>query len=161
MDGLESTVRQLVTRYDVTLLAEEGLEGFPLTTAQQVARERSIRYLQVDMDGNAQKAAGIKQEIDARSYALLDKYGADERRFPRADDIRENFWLDKIEKAGNRSVLVVCGWAHARALARKLRERCGNTPEVIFFPEQLKRSTIVELSLDGQGAVQAYSHCRI
>jgi len=160
MDGLESIIRQLVRGQKVKLLAEEGLEGFPLTTARRVAEEECIRYEQVDIFGHDLDLAGIRPELQARerAWADLDKWHADQLRFPRADDIRENLWLDKIEKASVECVLLVCGWAHARPLSRKVKGRSCKAAEVMFFPESLQHSTIVDLYLDAQGVVCASRH---
>jgi hypothetical protein len=156
MDGLESTIRQLVRKHEVKLLAEEGLEGFPFMIAEQVAKEECVRYEQVDIFGKDLESAGIRPETEARHGVDLQEYGADECRFPRVDDIRESLWLDRIGKAGVQPVLVVCGWAHARALSRKVKERSGKAPDVMFFPDCLRHSTIVDLYLDGQGAVHRH-----
>jgi hypothetical protein len=158
MDGLESIIRQLVRKHGVKLLAEEGLDGFPLTTAERVAKDECVHYEQVDIFGNDLDLAGIRPEMNARPGVDLQKYGADECRFPRADDIRENLWLDRITKVGLEPVLVVCGWAHASALSTKVKERSGKAPDVLFFPDCLRRSTIVELDLDPQGTVHARRH---
>jgi hypothetical protein len=156
MDGLESEIRKLVGSHRIRLIAEEGLDGFPLTTARQVAKDEGVRYEQVDISGNNLDTAGIRPEMEARPGVDLQKYGADECRFPRADDIRENLWLEKIGKVGVEPVLVVCGWAHARALSRKVEKRLECPPEVRFFPDWLRPLTIVELCLDAQGVAHAH-----
>ena len=100
------------------------------------------------------RKAGIRDEMEERRGLDPRTYGADECRFSRADDVRENFWLDKIEAAGAKPVLVVCGWAHVRALSKKLTERYGERAQEMFFPEHFGQWKIAELFLDDAGNVR-------
>lgn len=163
MNGLESAIRELVAARGIALIAEEGPGNFSLTVARQVALESRVNHLQVDLNSDDPEWAWIRREMETRDHAdaYLQQYGADELRFPHADDIRENVWLDRIQKTALEPVLVVCGWAHARALSKKVKERCGEAPAVVFFPDEAAHATIIELYLVDQGAVQAYPYCRL
>jgi hypothetical protein len=157
IDGLRSIICQIAGARHVALIAEEAPYSSPSipTVTHEVAEQRGVSYIQVDMSDPELAAAGICPEKQARLRTLpdLDKYCADELRFPRADDMRENFWLDKIKDAGAKPVLVVCGWAHVRALSKKIRERYGEDAQEMFFPERFGQWKIAELFLDDAGTV--------
>jgi hypothetical protein len=89
------------------------------------------------------KEYGIQEEMEV--LARFNSKGDADYRCPHADGIRENSWLDRIEKDPSASrVLLVCGYAHTTFLAKKVRDR-GRRAEEVFFPEYLRERKIVEL----------------
>gem|GEM_PF-6500022 len=147
IDGLRDAICQTVDAHHVKLIAEEALVSVP-TVACQIAKGKNIPYVQFDMRPHEWREAGICDEMDARTGPDPQKYGADECRFPHADDIREKLWLDKIEEEGGKPVLLVCGWAHVRALSKKVAERYGEHAEELFYPDHLRQMSIVDLFVD-------------
>jgi hypothetical protein len=143
IDGLESAIRGLIAKHNIRLVAEEGLPGFPLTLPCQIAKDQRMCYLQIEMTSREEEASGILEQMEM--LRALNSKGDADYRCPRADDIRENYWLDKIGHDPSASrVLVVCGYAHTRFLAKKVRDR-GCAAEEVFFPEGLKERKVVEL----------------
>jgi hypothetical protein len=72
-------------------------------------------------------------------------------RLSQSDEIRENYWLDKIETAVDSGrVLVVCGCLHLKFLVQKVGERGGTVLETATFPPELVRRK-PELVLDPAG----------
>jgi len=88
------------------------------------------------------EAAGTLEEMGRRYDPSSGKNPNVEVRLCHADDIRENFWLAKIERAKVTPVLVVCGWAHTGFLARKVRARHCVVVEAIYFPPCLRKGKI-------------------
>jgi hypothetical protein len=143
IDGLKSTIRGLIVKYEVKLIAEETLgPNCPPTVAREIAIDENICYREIDMPRDELEAAGIREETDRRYQSSLSTSPNTEIRLCRADDIRENFWLDKIEGTKATPVLVVCGWAHTGFLARKVRARNCVVAKDIYFPPFLRERII-------------------
>ena len=122
IDGLDSLIHALVSKYRIKLIAEETLgPGSPPTVACPIANDAKIPYREIDMLRDELKAAGILEAVDRRYDQRSGGNPNSEVRLCHADDIRENSWLDKIEQMKLSPVLVVCGWAHTGSLARKVR----------------------------------------
>lgn len=143
IDGLKSTIRGLIAKYKVKLIAEETLgPNSPPTVAREIANDEKICYREIDMPRDELEVAGIREETDRRYQSSLSTSPNTEIRLCHADDIRENFWLDKIEGTKATPVLVVCGWAHTGFLARKVRARHCVVAEDIYFPPFLRERKI-------------------
>jgi hypothetical protein len=106
-----------------------------------ITKDWDISYLEINMLTQEAEAAGILDEVGRRYDQELEKNPNSEVRLCHADDIRENFWLDKIERTKVTPVLVVCGWAHTGFLGRKVRARY-HMAEEIYFPTCLREGKI-------------------
>jgi hypothetical protein len=59
-------------------------------------------------------------------------------RLSRADSIRENFWLDKIESVPRDGhVLIICGYLHVDFLASSVSTRGGRVVKKCTYPTNL------------------------
>jgi hypothetical protein len=143
IDGLKSTIRGLIAKYKIKLIAEETLgPNSPPTVAREIADDEKICYREIDMSRDELEAAGIRGETDRRYQSSLSTGRNTEIRLRHADDIRENFWLDKIEGTRATPVLVVCGWAHTGFLAMKVSARHCVVAGDIYFPPCLREGKI-------------------
>jgi hypothetical protein len=139
-EELRFIVRELLARYSITLIAEEAPHDVP-TVARLVSNETQLPYLQVDMPSGEYERYGIRSEMDM--VATLNSRGDADYRCPHADDIRENSWLEKLEQSPSaRRVLLVCGYAHTKFVAQKVRDR-DCVAEELFFPAELRERKIV------------------
>lgn len=154
IDGIRSTISRVVDTRHIALIAEEAPHDAG-TVASKIAGQARIPYVQIDLRPHEWREAGIRGEMEARQGLNPQTYGAEECRFPHADDIRENFWLDRIKEAGAKPVLVVCGWAHVRALSKKIRELYGEDAQEMFSPERFGEWKIAEVFLDDTGNIRA------
>jgi len=136
IDGLESAIRCLVTKYRVMLIAEEAPHDV-LTVAREIANGERICYLQIDMLPHEVRAFGILQEVERGEPPTAGEPPNTEYRFCHADDVRENFWLDRIESTKTSPALIVCGYAHRSFLAKKATDRGCIVAEEAVFPLDL------------------------
>jgi hypothetical protein len=144
IDGLTSLIRNLVRRYKIVLIAEESPgPNCPCLIARQIAKDEGISYLEIDMTPQDAQAAGIRDEMDHRYSPTAAEDPCAEVRLSHADEIRENFWLDRIERTGASPVLVICGWAHTSFLASKVAARNNVVAEQTYFPPRLRDAKIV------------------
>lgn len=131
-DALESLVREAIESRQVKFIGEESKHGLE-TVAKQLADQQEIRWVNIDMTDDEARAAGIA-DASARNEKRRcfdeDTVTFKECRIPE-DEIRERFFIDKInEESGNAdSVLIVCGHGHVEALRAKFGER-GEQVEV-------------------------------
>jgi hypothetical protein len=126
----EPCVTTAITKHATRLIAEE----YPFDI-HSVAFGRAVRlhtpYLQIDMYSAEQIEAGIYDEMSKVQPN-------DDYRLSNADNVREEFWLDKIEASDDRGpVLIICGHLHVAFLAEKAEGRGGRVVERIFFPTGL------------------------
>ncbi len=141
IDGLDSTIRRLVRKYGIKLIAEEAPYHDPNyipTLAHQIVKDEKIPYVQIDMLPHEQEAAGIASEIRRLNDPSSMELGNAESRWRHVDDVRENFWLDRIEAKKTGPVLVVCGYTHRRSLAEKIRDRGCTVAAEVFFPPDVQ-----------------------
>lgn len=129
----QKLVADAIRKHPVRLIAEEH----PLDTISPVcgaAKHLHIPYLQIDPFPHEWVSLGIDREMRSREQFLQGR----DVRLSHADDVRENWWLDKIEASVDSGrVLVVCGCLHADFLADKVRARGGMVVEKIAFPPEL------------------------
>lgn len=127
---LRAMISRLCNEHDCDLIAEEWNAGpykHCLTVARQVANERSVRWLNINIPDRLSEKLGILHDLerrrprpdnDDRLVSEIPNYVY----FPRADCIREQHWLRKITKSKlHSSVLVLCGFIHVKPFAAKLR----------------------------------------
>jgi hypothetical protein len=129
----------ITDRYAIRLIAEEH----PLD-CHSAAFNRSVHlhipYLQIDMFDDEKVKVGISQEqsrrprFERRGGALVCY------RLSRSDEIREDFWLQKVEASvSSGRVLLICGFHHANFLVEKIAARGCHVTEEIFFPPELSQ----------------------
>ena len=139
IDGLDSVIRASISKYKIKLIAEETLgPNSPPTVACQIAKEKMMRYVEIEMLPHEAEAAGIASEVRRLNDPTTRDGGNDESRWRIVDDRRENSWLDKIQVTMASPVLVVCGYKHTRSLATKARDRRCAVAEEVFFPLNLR-----------------------
>jgi hypothetical protein len=141
--GLKDLIAALSESHAVALIGEEHC--WPsLSVAQEVARSREIRWIQMDMDDAERSKAGIAQKLlnrmqirgyDAKGLPILPP-----RYAPKEDGMREQYWLDRIEEAWTGgSALVVCGCLHAAPLSEKAETRGHRIAAKLYHPEELSQ----------------------
>lgn len=135
------TIRDLIAKYGVKIIGEEKTVDVP-TVAFQIAGELGKRYIQIDMLPHEAAVAGIRADMERRPVPSSADPEVDEYRLSLVDGIRETFWLDRTEAAQDSPVLIVCGWAHTRFLAEKVRSRSWRVAEEMFFPTSLSKKRI-------------------
>jgi len=134
---LESSAVALIDKYKISLVAEE----YPCDDKSRVcamAARRHIPYLQVDLFPDEWSAHGIDWEMRTRSNAPC-LQGIDVR-LSHADSVREHFWLDKVESALGRA-LIICGYLHLDFLAGSIRAGGGIVVDKCAFPSSLLGTT--------------------
>jgi hypothetical protein len=100
----------------LTAIAEEFHEDIGVTSvAKELAEERAVPWLNVDMTNEEKQRAGILQEQRDRPKPQ----GNVVYRVP-SDEVRENAWAGKLV-ARSGTVAVVCGYLHLEPLVAKLR----------------------------------------
>jgi hypothetical protein len=50
-----------------------------------------------------------------------------------SDEVREDFWVDKLATGGPGTTIVICGYVHSASLARKLRTRDHTVDERVYL----------------------------
>lgn len=143
-------VNDAIRKLAITFVAEEHTCD-TISVACFTAKRLHIPYLQIDLFPDEWCAHGIDWEMKARSQASC--FREQDIRLSHADTLRENFWLDRIEKGlGRGRVLIICGYLHLDFLADKIRARgatllertayptdlASTMPTQIFDPDQLK-----------------------
>lgn len=146
---LKHKILGLCKEFQVTLIAEEFRPG-EVSVASEAAEECGIApQLQVDMNSEERKLARIDAVL--RRYEIPRSYSYDvtlgEATWPppkrpylkKADGIREEHWLNKIESAlDNMKTLLVCGSMHVDFVAQKAEARGHLLIAKRFFPEKLQ-----------------------
>lgn len=139
-----------VLEHRITVIAEEY--PFDIASAVSVVAGRlQIPYLQIDLRPNEWAAHGIDWEMKIRVDVPC-LVNADVR-LSHADSVRENIWLDKIERKWKHGrVLIVCGYLHVSFLANNIQNRGAillgqnaypvdllqRTPEKTLSPSELQ-----------------------
>ena len=146
---LKQKISELCKGFQVTLIAEEFRPG-EVSVAGEAAEECGIAPpLQVDMEADERERAGIAGVLSRyevpRSYSydvtLAEKPWPPPKRpyLKKADGIREEYWLRKIEAATNNTrTLLVCGSMHVDFVAKKAEARGHSVMAKGFFPEELQ-----------------------
>jgi hypothetical protein len=137
---LKKRVQEVIRSEQVVLIGEE-ISPESRGVVRQVAEANRIRWIPIDMSTAEKIEAGIYDKLSDRmqeSYPhglpiLRNRYA------PREDGIREEFWLDKIEKVGtDGAALIVCGCSHVRPLSDKAENR-GHRVTRLWYPEDLSQ----------------------
>lgn len=146
----ERPLVEAVQEHRITLIAEEYPFDIP-SAVSVVAGRLQIPYLQVDLFPGEWAAHGIDWEMKTRMDAPC--LVTADVRLSHADSVRENTWLDKIEKKlKDGRVLIVCGYLHVYFLADNIQNRGAillgqnaypvdllhRTPEKTFSPTELR-----------------------
>jgi hypothetical protein len=131
---IESPLRNVAAKHAPKLIAEEYPFPGVTSTVARTAAKLGTPYLQIDMDAAEQIKAGIYKELEkCKDF----EYGGS-FRLSHADGIREEFWLDRIERNLDEGcVLIVCGCHHVHFLAKKAEGRSATVVEKILFPPDL------------------------
>jgi hypothetical protein len=137
--GLEKKIAAIITGGGVAFVAEEvdankDVDTFGRELSRKMIGENT--WLSIDMTDGRRKDAGIYDVLEPNSrYApgfRNGKFFPACRYFRRADGIREDFWLDRIEERCKEleitegTVVVTCGYMHSHYLREKARKR-GHT----------------------------------
>jgi hypothetical protein len=101
-------IEALVAHDSVDSVFEEACGCGP-TTAEKFAKDRGLRYLDVDA-----RAFGIEIDTEEGPLYAEEKLDAQVRR--------EEFWVKRIAKQGFGSGLMVCGYLHTFSIAVRLAQ---------------------------------------
>ncbi len=141
--GLEETIAAIIRAGGVVLIAEEVDADKEVDTfGRQLSRKLigENRWLSIDMTDAQRQDAGICAELAERRLPDFRKRptSCPYRYFRRADGIRENFWLDRIEERCEElgvtegTVIITCGYIHRPYLYEKATGR-GHTASVAEY----------------------------
>lgn len=121
--GLHALVRaflELEYFEPLSAIAEEYHSAIGETSVgQRLAVERNLRWYNVDMTLEEKLRGGILEAQQSRPGMFQANLTY---RIP-SDDIREEAWVEKLIEGASGTTLVICGYLHCAALARKLRKR--------------------------------------
>ena len=148
---LESLLTRLLEGdLSIELIAEEA-NKLPTTVGQRVAFRFNKPWANVDMDEMERQRQGIYDELRSRGGAPLDddSDGCKEYYLEKADGIREEFWLSKINGYRLERVVFLCGLLHLSTVAAKFRDRGWMVEEINacgcqWYVERFGTLTIVE-----------------
>jgi hypothetical protein len=149
---LEAYIRTM----NVVLIAEEVDANKDIQTfGRELVGEE--KWLSIDMTTEERKQAGIYEQLRGSQPGYDPVSGTFSRinsYYKRAEGIRENFWLDKIEEwcdqrhVTNGVIIVTCGNIHPRFLAEKIRSRNpANTVAIdkyLPYNEETEHGTFTE-----------------
>jgi len=149
--GLEKKIAAMITGGGVAFVAEEVDTNKDVGTFGRELSRKMIgenRWLSIDMTDGRRKDAGIYDVLEPNSrYApgfRNGKFFPACRYFRRADGIRENFWLDRIDERCKElgmtegTVVVTCGYMHRHYLCEKAGERGHTVTLDEYLPYDLK-----------------------
>jgi hypothetical protein len=126
-------VMETIQNHSINLVAEEH-NCDSISMACVTTKHLHIPYLQIDLFPQEWAEHGIDREMKLREQLPKDQ----DIRLSRADGVREDFWLEKIEASLNYGrVLVVCGYLHVDFLALRVERRGGTVLEKNTFPTEL------------------------
>jgi hypothetical protein len=149
-EGLREKIAAIISTGGVVLIAEEvdaakDVETFGRALCRLVGENR---WLSIDMAESLRKDAGIYVDLRPSSrYAPGFRNGRFLpacRYFRRADGIRENFWLDRIEEKcrelgiSEGMVVITCGYIHRHYLSEKARGRGHSATVHEYLPYDFK-----------------------
>jgi len=131
----EHPLIEAVREHHIELVAEEY--PFDIASTIAVAAGRlHIPYLQVDLSPSEWRAHEIDWEL--RMRAEVPCLQNEDVRLSHADGIREDIWLEKIEKKLKHGrVLLVCGYLHVHFLADNIQRRGAHLLAKVTFPDYL------------------------
>ena len=99
-------------------VAEEYGEKIGESVGQRLARERGLRWFNLDMTTEEKIKAGIQKEQWSRPIST----DAIAFRVP-SDEVREEAWAEKLSNPQPGTTLVVCGYVHFESLVKTLRAK--------------------------------------
>jgi hypothetical protein len=98
------------------------------TVGKKVAASLGINWLSMKMPETCKEDLGILPALKLR-YASFNEWSGPlppqipgTTYFPRADRIREEYWLNKILIASPKSVLATCGLIHVGPFAKRMKD---------------------------------------
>lgn len=136
-DKLEELLQKKIVERNTEFIGEEAREDWNRPTiAQRLASTHNpqIPWQNIDMTEDQRKAGGIHAALKNRpchpEWRGEESVAIIEHRIPE-DDVREEYMVSKaIERAaGAKSILIVCGDMHTRALKEKFEKR-GHRAEI-------------------------------
>jgi len=146
--GFEALLRTwLDQRYfePLTAIAEEYHESIGSSSvAQRLAKDRQLRWCNLDMTTQEKETAGILEEQRARPGMFHETITY---RVP-SDEIREEAWVRKLIEVGTGTTLVVCGYLHFESLVQRLRAR-GHTVDKRVYLETVPTIKLPEGKASG------------
>jgi hypothetical protein len=124
--NLRNLIQGLIDKAPVDLIAEEA-EQNDATIAQEIARDRSIRWSSVDATLEDKIQLGIYDELMNRPRHLIFKgdmcVGEKGRYLSHADTMREELWVFRTLANEVDAAMIVCGLLHMQYLADRLTAR--------------------------------------
>ena len=123
-----TTIEQLIEAYRLQCVceeinADERVKQPYAVVAPFVERILGINHLDMDMPYREQSAAGLPlpHEPDSRRGTVFKDHKGERAVFAHYHpfDVRENYWIDRIEELGVERVLVICAVPHPEPLSEK------------------------------------------
>src|SRR5262249_37498614 len=118
--GLEAVLRAWLDRtyiVPLTAIAEEYHKDIGSTSiGKRLAKERNLRWYNVDMTTEEKRKAGILEEQQNRPRMFQDATCC---RVP-SDEVREDAWVKKLIESASGTTIVICGYLHFEPLVQKL-----------------------------------------
>ena len=145
-------LENLIEQYGIQCVCEEMSEDARREKPFAVIGpfvEQVLQLKHIDMDMSyAQRAAlGIPLEHESRRGTFEITNLNEQRmvvvRYP-ADDVREEWWIDQIEKQQVERVLVICAPPHTEQFCQKWLRRGHNILEKVFYMHQYFRTTLTD-----------------
>ena len=147
--GLEKKIAAIITGGGVAFVAEEVDANKDVDTFGRELSRKMIgenRWLSIDMTDGQRKDAGIYDDLVERRVPDFRKVPPVfvGRYFRRADGIRENFWIDRIEERCTElaitegTVVITCGYIHRHYLCEKAKGRGQIVTLDEYFPYDFK-----------------------
>lgn len=131
---LSAKLIELVHKFSIDFIGEEfstdalNLSGH-LSVAQNVAEKFNINHEFCDPDEITRKKIGYPIQSDLRTrFGIRSSHEGTVESVARKKYeklffyIRENYWLDQINKAGTKNIIFICGREHVENFTTKLLE---------------------------------------
>lgn len=128
---LAAIINNLCEKHNVDLIAEEcntTTYASEETIGKKMANSLGIKWLSIEMPATCKEDLGILPSLKLRHVSFDEWSGPlppeipDTTYFPRADRLREEYWLNKIHIANPKSVLVTCGFIHVRPFGKRMED---------------------------------------
>ena len=97
------------------------------SVGRRLARERNLRWYNIDMTSEERYKAGILAEQSSRPISQ----GGVTCRVP-SDDVREQAWVDKLTAEQSGTTIVIRGYTHFPFLVQKLRTKGCPVDERVY-----------------------------
>lgn len=157
-DKLLNYIEKTIVKKKITILGEEFFpeifkgppyeeKGITSTTIKELANKYKLQHIYCDPNYEERKRLGIRFPYEIRLAAGIKHIPEEElseeqrvrlRQEKKPDDeIRENFWLNKLKEFSQENVLFICGIQHLESFSDKLKNNSFNIKilPITFSPD--------------------------